>query len=203
MSKRVIGLLVFVGLFLLPVAAKADSVAWEYTSTVTSLITPPNNATLGVVFAPTVNIWVDYLGYFDNGGIRDPNGHAVGLYNSSGTLIAFTSITTSSSIMTTNFVFNSITPVELLAGNNYVLEGVSGTTDKYTNQTLGLASYLPISINGYNYQFNGGNLAYDNTVAPAAGGLPLQFFGANFGGYATPEPSSLLLLGSGLAGLPA
>jgi hypothetical protein len=154
-----------------------------------------------VVFTPTANIQVDYLGYFDHGGIKDANGHAVGIYNSSGALIASTTITSSSSILTTNFVFNTITPVELLAGNNYVLEGVSGTTDQYTNQTLGLTSYLPISIDGYNYQFNGGNLIYDNTVAPAAGSLTLQYFGADFGGYATPEPSSLLLLGSGLAGL--
>jgi hypothetical protein len=153
------------------------------------------------VFTPTENIWVDYLGYFDNGGIKDANGHAVGIYNSAGTLIASTTITSSSSITTTNFVFNSITPVELLAGSNYVLEGVSGTTDQYTNQTTGLASYLPITVDGYNYQFNGGNLAYDNAVAPASGTTTLQFFGADFAGYATPEPSSLLLLGSGLAGL--
>ncbi|MGD0680925.1 MAG: DUF4082 domain-containing protein [Terracidiphilus sp.] len=194
MSKKIFGLFIL-AVLLLPFAAKADTTAWEYTSPVTTPVTPPADFTMGVVFTPTASIIVDELGYFDDGGIT--TNHAVGIYNSSGTLIASTIINSSSSIMTTNFAFNTVTPVELLAGSTYVLEGVTGTTDDYTNQVIGLTSYLPISVVGYNYQLNGGNLANDTST-----GFPtVQFFGADFGGSIVPEPTSFLLLGSGLAGL--
>jgi hypothetical protein len=196
MNKRILSLFILAGL-LMPVAAKADTAAWEYTSPVTTLITPHSDFTFGVVFTANQNIWVDVLGYFDHGGIT--TNHAVGLYNSSGTLIANTTIN-SSSTTEDNFAVNSITPVELFAGDTYVLEGVTNTADYYTNQVTGLTTYLPITYDGANYQLISGNLNFDTTVYPTTGGLPVQYFGADFGGVA-PEPSSLLLLGSGLAGL--
>jgi hypothetical protein len=67
---------------MLPVAARADIEAWEFTSvTGTGTITDYD---LGVVFTANQSIIVDELGYYNSGGGYSS---AVALYNSGGSLL--------------------------------------------------------------------------------------------------------------------
>lgn len=63
MNKRIFGFLFLMGL-MLPVAANADAInpAFEFTSNSQSTGT---DYSFGVVFTPSTNIYVNYVGYYD------------------------------------------------------------------------------------------------------------------------------------------
>jgi hypothetical protein len=125
--------------------------------------------------------------------------HAVGLYDASGDLLASTTITNASDPLSNHFLYNAITPVDLIAGDTYVVEGVSGV-DPYAYDNGGFTVSPQITIVGNNDAENAG-LTFlgtglnDRTID--------GYWGADFVSSltSTPEPSSFLLLGSGLAGL--
>jgi VPDSG-CTERM motif len=171
-------------------------------------------------FTPKVNITVTALGYYDGVSYA----HAVGLYevtsvvgdptNYSGTvsgvagsttltsiagsLLTSTSITGSGGSLVNNFYYNVITPVTLLAGQLYAVDGYyHGGPDQGVYATGGVGASPEIAYNYYlwDYAASGPDLPL-NTYATA-------IFGPNFQ-YSVPDGgATLMLLGGALVGLGA
>ena len=174
--------------------------------------------TLGWEFSPTQSLTVTSLGYFDDMGTVSMGqplsmDHAVGLYDTSGALLASVTVTTASPA-TGLFRFVSLTtPVGLMAGQDYILGGVAGT-DGYAYDLQNASPFAP-GITYLQDAYDPGNAASltfptatdgilsDPSSVASLSGNGYTYFGPNFqftpsAAPAVPEPSPLALLALGL-----
>jgi Domain of unknown function (DUF4082)/PEP-CTERM motif len=164
------------------------------------------NWSLGFQFTTTKALLVTALGFYDavkTGGAQGLSGctgcGAVGIFNSSGTLLGSTTVTTAGTVIG-NFYYVAVTGIHLAVGQTYYAMAESGNAD-YTEKTTGFS--VDPNINFIQDAFvSSATLAFptqSNVDTVALGG---GFFGANFlETVDTPEPSTFVLFGTALAGI--
>jgi Domain of unknown function (DUF4082)/PEP-CTERM motif len=157
---------------------------------------------LGWSFTPNRAISVSALGYYNatlTGGLfglgPDCNCGEVGIFNSTGTLLASTQVTGSDPVIGF-FNYQTIAPLQLAAGQTYYILAETGLSD-YTYYVNGLTVDPNITFDADAY-ISSPTLAFgtgSQGISAAEGGA---YFGPNFLDSPTsaPEPSSLLLFGT-------
>lgn len=205
MKKRILAGLA-IGLLMLGVtpgvhAASAsfsiNSVNWYGNSYYT-----PQSA--GYVFTPQSDIIVDSLGFFDYLGDGLGESHKVGIFESMGTLLSSAVIQSgTSSQLIEDFRYTDIVPLTLLAGQNYTVAalfltnadviGYADVEDIQVNSAISLDS-LPARY----ILHTGTDLEFPTETALL---VDEMFYGPNFRLTPVPVPTSILLIGTGMAGL--
>jgi hypothetical protein len=169
--------------------------AVEYTST--STLNDSRPYTLGYEFITTTTLDINALGYWVDG---NSNNHQVGLWTSTGTLLASTTVLSTDPIVG-NFQYDSIADV-ILAPGDYIIGGeFLGNNDPFPYDALGVTTIPGFTwVTDWQIQSAGLNFPTDTTGGSyGANGILLANFSVNTG--AIPEPVTLALTAAGLAGL--
>ena len=166
---------------------------------------------LGHVFTAKTNFSIDALGFYFGSGVTGPE--TVGLYNSSGTLLA-SAIVSLSDTVTDGYLFHRITPLAITAGQQYTVVAFTGNNDwsygpTAPNQATDFVTY---GHSDYQYGGNGGCLGTPGGPGCiAASGLSFTtqtliigttvgaYYGPNFeiAGGQTPQVLPQLAFGGG------
>jgi Domain of unknown function (DUF4082)/PEP-CTERM motif len=157
------------------------------------------NWTLGFEFTPTSNLNVTSLGDYFESGVT--NNESVGLWTLDGTQLATASIT-GSGAPADSFQFTAITPVELSAGQTYIVGGTTGS-DNYAGFDLGNFAVAPVIGYDGHLESYGAALQVPMTYYPGATADSFADFGGDFQFTASgvPEPAAWAMMLLGLGGL--
>jgi len=159
--------------------ARADTLGFTAPGGSIATQTPNGAVDLGMVFTANSTFSVDALGIYDLSNLT--GSEQVGLYNSSGTLLASATVTLTDPV-TNGYLFQSITPVTLTAGSTYTVDAYVGSNP----WAIGPAPTTPSSVTfKYNDYLYSGGLAFPTTT----GGAGPAYYGPNFEiGTGNPDP---------------
>ncbi len=181
-------------------SAHAGTAALGFDQTTGSTLNNPP-FTLGWDFRTTGSLQVDALGFFDDSlnGLADS--HEVGLWNSSGTLLASATVAAGTvDPLTAQFRYVNIAPVTLAAGQTYYIGALflDGNDNVVFPGTGGTVTTNPLIVYGQSTYADSSSTLTDPTIEFGQNG----FFGPNFLLSAVPEPASwaLMILGFGMIG---
>lgn len=175
--------------------------AWEFT---TASNTYTNGSwDFGTWFKANSNLSVTGLGYYADPVTTQANNNQVGLFNSTGTLLASATVDNTYALFG-HFRYVTIAPISLIAGETYQLVGVS-QSNNYTWDDVGFATDPSISYLGNTWASDNDNSPtflnfYQNDTTDGYWGANLFINSREFTGQ-VPEPGSLLLLGVAIGGL--
>jgi hypothetical protein len=173
-------------------------VTFANTTGAQTLLNPP--FTLGWEFTVTGTIQVFDLAFYDDGENGLVDSHQLGLWNSTGTLLASgTVLAGTASPLVNQWREVAVSPVQLGPGNYFVgglfLDGNDPVWFPGLSNLTGFASGPGITYDQATFAF--GSTLSNPTIPDGSPG----FFGANFVFSPTPEPGSVLLLLTVVAGV--
>lgn len=205
-TRALVPVLAGLSLAAISVPVRADSAALRFSTGTQGIST--TFQVLGWQFQTHAPISVDGLGYFDFAADGLNGSHDVGIWNSSGSLLASATVDTSDSIVGPPavdgaFRYEPITPLLLPAGQTFTIGGtafVPNGLDLWEKDLAPLASDPSISILSPSSVF--ANPATNTLVEPTTTDDTNAFAGPNFlistGPSPVPEPGSLALLLTGM-----
>jgi hypothetical protein len=185
---------------LVPGVASADSPA--VTLTTPGEFYDSADYTIGFEFTVSSPQSIEALGVYDDGGAALPTNASVGLWNSSGDLLASATVPASGGVLIGDFRYSNISAFSLTPGTDYIVGaylGGSGVATSLGTGQGGTGSYSPLITVVEDQFITSSTLSFPSSTDGHAGGV---WLGANFElASAVPEPSTWALMLLGFAGL--